>query len=137
MTTYEFAHAETTTADPAAVWGLWADVSRWVEWDSSLTSVTLDGPFAVGSTGVMVIEGQPPIHYRLTEVDPGHRFADVTEIPGAVLLFDHEVVADQGVTTVTHRVVIEGDLADKLGPMVTADVPDAVRALVKLASSTA
>jgi Polyketide cyclase / dehydrase and lipid transport len=133
MTNYEFEHTEITSAAPAAVWALWADVSRWTEWDTSLVSVTLDGPFAAGGKGTMVIEGQPPISYELTEVIEGRGFTDVTEIPGAVLRFHHEVEAHDGRTRVTHRVEIEGDMAAELGPMVTEDVPDAMRALVKLA----
>jgi hypothetical protein len=35
---------------------------------------------------------------------------------------------------VTHSVEIEGSEAQMLGPVVTADLPDAVEALVKLAS---
>ncbi|CRK56057.1 hypothetical protein [Alloactinosynnema sp. L-07] len=137
MTTYEFAHTETTTADADAVWALWGDVARWAEWDSSLTGVTLEGPFDVGSAGVMNFEGRPPVHFRLTEVRPGQGFSDETEIPGAVLRFHHEVAVVDGLTAVTHRVEIEGALAERLGPVVTADVPDAVRALVRLASSAA
>jgi hypothetical protein len=88
-----------------------------------------------GGKGTMVIEGQPPISYELTAVAEGRGFTDRTEIPGAVLTFFHEVEPVGERTKVTHRVQIDGELARKLGPMVTADVPDAVRALVKLASS--
>jgi polyketide cyclase/dehydrase/lipid transport protein len=131
MATYEFEHTETTTVDPAAIWALWADITRWTEWDTSLVSVSLDGPFEVGSEGTMVIEGQGPIPFKLIEVTPGRGFTDETEIPGAVLRFVHEVADGR----VTHRVEIEGERAAELGPMVTEDVPDAVRALVKLASA--
>jgi hypothetical protein len=137
MADYEFEHSETTSAAPEAVWALWADVSRWVQWDTSLVSVTLDGPFVAGGKGTMIIEGQPPITYELTEVLDGRGFTDVTEIPGAVLRFFHEVESSDGQTRVTHRVEIDGEQAAQLGPMVTEDVPDAMRALVKLASSPA
>jgi hypothetical protein len=137
MADYEFEHTETTSAAPEAVWALWADVGRWTEWDTSLVSVTLDGPFVAGGKGTMVIEGQPPIGYELTEVIEGRGFTDVTEIPGAVLRFFHVVELHNGQTRVTHRVEIDGEQATELGPMVTEDVPDAMRALVKLASSGA
>lgn len=133
MTTYEFEHTETTTAPAAKVWALWADVSRWPDWDTSVASVTIDGPFAVGGTGTMTIEGQPPISYELIEVTPGKSFTDVTEIPGATLRFIHSVTEADGRTVVTHRVEIEGEQAAEFGPMVTEDVPDAMRGLVKLA----
>jgi hypothetical protein len=137
MATYGYEHSEITDASPEAVYALWADVSRWTEWDTSLVSVTLAGPFEVGSEGTMVIEGQPPISYRLTEVTPNRSFSDETEIPGLLLRFQHVVGAVDGQTRVTHRVEIEGEQAMEFGPNVTEDVPDAVRALVKLASSGA
>ncbi|TCO58419.1 SRPBCC family protein [Actinocrispum wychmicini] len=135
MTNYEYEHTETTTAKTNAVWALWANVNRWTDWDTSVKSVTIDGPFEVGSTGTMIIDGQPPIPYRLVEVTAGRSFADVTEIPGATLRFVHTLDEVDGRTVVTHRVEIEGEQAAELGPMVTEDVPDAVRGLVKLAEA--
>jgi hypothetical protein len=137
MTNYEFEHSVETTASTQAVWDLWHDVSRWTAWDTSLESVELEGPFAVGSSGTMVIPGQPPIAFTLTDVRQGEGFTDETTIPGALLRFDHAVapLAD-GRALVTHRVEIEGPAAQELGPMVTEDVPDAMAALVKLAEAS-
>ncbi|MEV4310682.1 SRPBCC family protein [Actinocrispum sp. NPDC049592] len=138
MTTYEYEHSEVTDASTDAVYALWADVTRWAEWDTSIVGITIDGPFAAGSRGTMTIEGMPPIPYTLTEVTVGRSFSDETAIPGAVLRFGHVVeTVDGGRTKVTHRVEIEGENAAELGPMVTGDVPEAMRALVKLASSAA
>ncbi len=137
MTTYEYEHSEVTDASTDAVYALWADVARWPEWDTSIVSITIDGPFAAGSRGTMVIEGLPPIPYTLTEVTPGRSFSDETAIPGALLRFIHVVETTDGRTKVTHRVEIEGEQAQALGPGVTGDVPEAMRALVKLASSAA
>jgi Polyketide cyclase / dehydrase and lipid transport len=137
MTNYEYSHTVETTAPTQAVWDLWRDVSRWTEWDSSLESVTLDGPFTAGSSGTMVIPGQPPIAFTLTDVREGAGFTDETSIPGALLRFDHAVEAlGEGRARVTHSVVIEGPEAQELGPVVTEDVPEAVAALVKLAEAS-
>jgi hypothetical protein len=138
MTNYEFEHSVETTAPAAAIWALWSDVGQWTSWDTSVESVKLDGPFEVGSRGTMVIPGQPPITFALTEVVPGRGFVDETEIPGALLRFGHalEPLGD-GRVRVTHRVEIEGPAAQDMGPMVTSDVPEAMEALVKLASSAA
>lgn len=136
MATYEFEHSVETTASPEAVWVLWSDVSRWTEWDSGLESVVLDGPFEVGVNGTMVVPGRPPVPFTLTEVRPGKGFVDVSEIPGALLRFHHTLEPlDGGRVRVTHGVVIEGPAAREIGPFVTADLPDAVKALVELASS--
>jgi ligand-binding SRPBCC domain-containing protein len=135
MATYEFEHTETTTAPAEAVWALWADVERWLEWDTSLERIELTGPFEPGTTGTMVLAGQPPIRFTLTAVRPGRGFTDETEIPDGVLRFIHSLETTGGSTKVTYRVEIDGpaEMAAEFGPMVTDDTPDAVRALVRLA----
>lgn len=134
MTNFSFEHSVEGPASVEDVWALWSDVSRWTEWDSGLESVTLTGPFAAGSTGTMVVEGQGPISFVLTSVEEGVGFEDETSVPGAVLRFSHRVEPVSGGVRVTHSVVVEGPAAEVLGPLVTADLPEAVEALVKLAS---
>ncbi|MEU0880735.1 SRPBCC family protein [Lentzea sp. NPDC005914] len=134
MTKFEYEHSVEGPASVETVWALWSDVSRWTEWDESLESVTLTGPFAEGSSGTMTIEGQGAIPFTLTSVDPGIGFVDETSVPGALLRFSHRVEQLSDGVRVTHSVVIEGPEAQTLGPLVTADFPDAVEALVKLAS---
>ncbi|MEC3980704.1 SRPBCC family protein [Amycolatopsis sp. H20-H5] len=138
MANYEYEHTVTTTAPADAVWALWSDVSRWTEWDTSLEAITLDGPFAPGSGGTMTIPGQPLITYILTEVEPGVAFSDETAIPGGVLRFGHRLTTADGLTTITHRVEIDGppEMAKEFGPVVTEDVPEAMRALAKLAEAS-
>jgi hypothetical protein len=135
MSIYEFTHTERTSAPAEAVWALWADVEHWTEWDSSLQSADLAGPFETGSSGTMAIPGLPPIAFTLVEVERGKAFTDETTVPGAVLRFRHTLTRSAGRTEVTHEVRIDGEHADELGPAVTADVPEAVRALVKLAET--
>ncbi|MDT7781709.1 MAG: hypothetical protein QOF58_128 [Pseudonocardiales bacterium] len=134
MTNYEFEHSVVGPASVEAVWALWSDVGRWVEWDEGVESVTLSGPFAEGSRGEMVIKGQGAIPFVLTSVEQGVGFVDETAVPDAVLRFSHRVEQVAEGVRVTHSVVIEGPAAAFLGPVVTADLPDAVEALVKLAS---
>ena len=132
---FTWSHTITSTATPEQVWPLYADVRRWLEWDSGLEAVTLDGPFAVGSTGTLQVEGQPPLTWTLTDIEENALFTDVTEIPGvATLTFVHRLEQrDQG-TTVTHEVRIVGPAAQELGPMVTSDTPEAMHTLVALAA---
>jgi Polyketide cyclase / dehydrase and lipid transport len=133
--TYSFSHAEPTTAAPAAVRALWQDVEGWPEWDAGVTKVELTGGFTAGATGTMHLAGQPPVAFTLVSVTPAG-FVDETPIPGGVLRFSHTVEARPGGgALVTHRVEIEdaAELAGRLGPAVTEDTPDSVRALVALA----
>ena len=133
---FTWSHTITSTATPEQVWPLYADVRRWLEWDSGLEAVTLDGPFAVGSTGTLQVEGQPPLSWTLTDVEENALFTDVTEIPGvATLTFVHRIDARPEGSAITHEVLIEGPAAAQLGPMVTSDTPDAMAALARIAES--
>ena len=133
---FTWTHTVTTTAAPEQIWPLYADVGRWLEWDSGLEAVTLDGPFAVGSSGTLQVEGQPPLTWVLTDVVENALFTDVTEIPGvAVLTFVHRIEPRGHGSAVTHEVRIDGPAAAQLGPMVTSDTPEAMDALVRIAES--
>jgi hypothetical protein len=132
---YEWTHTTSSSATPDQVWPLYAQVSRWLDWDAGLVDVTLQGDFAVGSSGTLTVEGQPPLTYVLTAVDEHRRFTDVTEIPGvATLTFDHLIEATDAGSSITHTVRIEGPAADDLGPMVTSDTPEAMERLAELAA---
>jgi ligand-binding SRPBCC domain-containing protein len=134
---YTWSHTVTTTATPEQVWPLYADVQRWLEWDSGLVAVTLDGPFAVGSTGTLQVEGQPPLTWTLVDVVDDALFTDVTEIPGvATLTFVHRIEPTDDGAAITHEVRIEGPAADGLGPMVTSDTPEAMAALARIAEGS-
>jgi hypothetical protein len=133
---FTWSHTVTSPATPEQVWPLYAEVDRWLEWDSGLVGVTLDGPFAVGSRGTLQVEGQPPLTWELTEVEPQALFTDVTEIPGvATLTFVHRLDPTPQGCAITHEVRIEGPAAEELGPMVTSDTPDAMETLARLAAA--
>lgn len=128
------AASRTTSATPAAVYAVWADVAAWPDWDPSLLSATLDGPFAAGTTGTMHPDGAPgPLPFTLTEVLPGRGFTDETPFGDVLLRFVHEVVPDGAGALVTLRVEVEGPGAEDVGRMVTADLPEALGALAAAA----
>lgn len=134
MTTWSTEHAIETTAAPEDVWALWADVPGWPAWDASLAATTLDGPFAVGTTGTLQPAGMDALPFVLLEVDPGRGFVDETGFAGLVLRFRHAVapVADAGARIVV-RVEAEGPGADEIGPAVAEDLPESLGALAAAA----
>jgi hypothetical protein len=136
MWTYE--HSIETDASPASIWPLYRDVPTWPRWDQGLEWVTLSGPFAAGSTGNLKVPGQDPLPFTLLQVRLLEGFSDETYIPGLAIRFDHclEPTAT-GKTRITHRVIITGaaaeELGPQLGPQITADVPEAMESLARLA----
>ena len=134
MALYEYEHSITSTAPAEAIWPLWADTSRWSEWDPGVRDVTIEGAFEPGTKGTMVIDGMPPIPFTLTAVTPGRAFTDETTLPDAHLVFEHLLEDVEGGTKITYRVTIDGP--EGFGPQVTEDTPDAMRALAKLAEAS-
>ncbi len=129
---WEFEHTIETEAEPAAIWRLYTDVSTWPTWDHGNEWTTLDGPFEAGATGQMKFKGQDALPFRLVTVEPERHFADETELPGAVLRFEHRLERRAGGgARLTHRVVIEGPASDaigpQLGPLITTGVPETMR----------
>lgn len=131
--TFEYERTVTTTASQADVWAVWSDIGTWHEWDPSIESVALEGHFAEGAAGTMVLVGGIETPFVLEIVEPGARFLDRLTIGDLVISIDHVVVATDGGAEVTVSTVVEGPGAEDIGPMVTGDTPKALGALVAMA----
>jgi Polyketide cyclase / dehydrase and lipid transport len=137
MWTYQ--HSETVNASPSVIWPLYADVSQWPSWDEQMERVDLDGPFIAGTAGVMHIANVGPVPFVFTVVEPNARFANVSDLNGVSITFDHTLVADGNRTVITHAVTIDGPAADQVGPQMgpsmTSDIPDSMASVARLAES--
>ena len=129
--------AATSEASPEAIWGLWADVDNWKEWDPGLEDSSIGGPFAEGASYKLKPKGGPKVTSVLKDVRPGEGFSDRTRLPLANLDFSHEVERAGGGTRVTHRVEISGPLsflyARLMGRGFEEGLPETVRNLARLA----
>jgi hypothetical protein len=142
MWTYE--HSIKTTARVETIFEILRDFSRWSEWNPGVERIDLDGPFATGTSGVVVIPDQGPLNFRLAWVDEGRGFEDETEIPGVdvIVRVRHSLESlASGGTRITYRATVEGPAADALGPeigpAVTSDFPEVMAALAGRAEALA
>lgn len=139
---WTFEHSEEGEGTREAVWALWSDVAGWRAWDDGVVESSIDGPFVAGSSGTLTPAGQEPVAFTIIDARTNEGFVDQTEVPGAVLRFEH-VVDDAAPSRVrvTHRVVIDGPAAEQIGaamaPMLAAGLPEAVARLVALAGERA
>ena len=138
MWTHE--HAAETPLTPEAIWKVIADLDNWSRWDTSMERVELHGPLKAGSTVTMTPKGQDPITSVITEVTENERYADQTEFGGVTLGFSHTLTRlPGGGTRIVHRLEITGDRSDavgpEVGPMITADFPEAMAALLAHAAA--
>lgn len=135
--TFEHEGSIATTASPAAIWRLWSDTGSWAQWDPPVERVVLDGPFRVGTTGTLTLAGGIEAAFELTVVRAEECYVDRLTLGDLVIEIDHRVEAtDQG-ALITVRTTIAGPGADQIGPMVTAEAPQALAALVAMAEAPA
>ena len=138
---WEYEHSVEIAAPPDAVWECWSDIPSWPTWNAGITTVTVDGPLAVGTSFTMTV---PPddeaITMRIVDVVPGRMFTDQVDFQGVVVTTVHRLEPTPRATTViTYRTEITGPDADTVGPAIgpdiTADFPDVLAALSALAES--
>ena len=135
---WEYEHSVETTASPEALWRHWSSIEDWPRWNAGIEKIEVDGPFEVGTVFTMTPPSDEPLRMRLTEVVPGSSFTDEMDGGDFIVRTVHRLEqAAPGTTRVVYRTEITGPAADQVGPQIgpsiTADFPDVVAALVKLA----
>ena len=105
---FETTHTERSTASPAAVWALWADASRWPEWNEQLESGELHGELAVGTGASVKFKRGGKMRYEVVAVEPERLFVDEARLPGCRFGHEHRVEPTDGGCEITHRLYFEG-----------------------------
>jgi uncharacterized protein YndB with AHSA1/START domain len=135
---WEYEYSLETAATAAAVWRHWSDVAAWPRWNEGIESITIHGPFAVGTAFTMTPPGEEPISMQLTEIVEGELFTDEADGGDFVVRTIHRLLpAAEGRTRIIYRTEITGPAADHVGPQagpaITADFPQVLAALAALA----
>lgn len=96
------------------------------------------GPFAVGTEIAVTPAGQDEMTSTIVELVENERYADVTHFGGLSLLFRHTFVTTAEGTVVTHRLEIDGEGADvvgpELGPQISGDFDETMAGLFEQAA---
>jgi len=132
-------HEETieTSAPPIRVWELFADITRWKDWNAGIETIEIHGPFEVGTTFTMQPPGQDALTSTLVEVKPNDCFSDETVLGATRVVVNHQLVPlSSGGTRIIYSTEIAGPEADEVGPMVTSDFAAVLAALKRLAEQT-
>lgn len=134
-------HSIATTASPEAVWEILRDVNGWGAWNAGIEMIELDEPLAVGATFRMKPSGEDVLTSAIAELEENRRLTDVTDLGDLVVRVAHLLApTDDGGTTITYRVEVDGAAADavgeEVGQAVSADFPEVLAALAAAAAST-
>jgi len=107
-----------TTATPERVWALWSDPATWPSWNPDVESMTLNGPFQPGTTGVMKTRAGRTHQMLLAAVEPGHSFhLETSVIPGTRFTFICRVTPGSGGATISQAIDMRGPLAPIVSPL--------------------
>jgi uncharacterized protein YndB with AHSA1/START domain len=128
----------TSNASPETIWQIYTDIPNWTQWHDEILECHIDGPFEPGSKGAMTIAGNSrPMPFVLLEVEPEVSFTDLTEIPGANIVFAHLLERTSEGTRITHTVTISGPAWEKiaatLGKQLEHGLPQTIELLARLA----
>ena len=120
------------------IWEVWADVPRWPEWNADIESISIDGPFAAGSTVAMTPRGQETVELRIAEARDAELFVDDAEVAGTRVSTTHRVEPlGEGRVRVVYRLEAAGPAEAELGPVITSDFDETLAALVARATDVA
>lgn len=128
----------TSTATAGEVFAVLADVVHWSEWNEGVVASRLEGPFAEGTPGEMVLPDGMALPFRLMWVDRAAGYEDLTELPGegVTVRVRHTLAAGaDGGTVITYRCEVEGpdEALAPVGDAVSSDFADVIAALARRA----
>jgi polyketide cyclase/dehydrase/lipid transport protein len=120
-------------ASPSQVFSILAEPAKWSEWNAGVLRIEMNGPFAEGTTAVMVLPHETALPFRFTWIEADRGYEDETEVPdaGVIVRVRHELSRTERGTRITYRCEVDGaeDVADEVGAAVSADFPDVIAAL--------
>lgn len=132
-------HEGRTTATPAQVYALLADVSSWPSWNAGVAGVDIDGPFRAGTTARMTLPDGTQLPFTISWAEPGVGFEDVTDLPevGVLVRVRHTVGEVSGGASIGYHCLVEGapdDVCARVGEQVCEDFDDVIAALAAAAA---
>jgi uncharacterized protein YndB with AHSA1/START domain len=124
------------SASPEKIWRILSDVPGWKQWNAGVEQIEMKGAFVAGTEFLMTPPGEEPFLTQLIEVQENEVFVDKTCLGELVVIVTHrlEPIASNG-TRVTYAIEAIGPGCDEIGPAVSADFPEVLKSLAKLAES--
>jgi len=130
MSSCEASASYRVTADPAAVWALWEDPTRWPEWNNDIADARAAEPLALGSRSQIRFRHSPLwITFTTTTWELGRVFTDEARIGLLRLSHEHGMTPAGHEIEVTHVLRLRGRGAALLGPMVVPRLRAAAEAM--------
>jgi Polyketide cyclase / dehydrase and lipid transport len=112
---FEAEHSDRTRAAPELIWPLWADPSRWGDWDERIERAELEsggaeGGLAVGAVIAVKLRRGGTTRYDVVDLEPGRALTTEVRFPGARFGHERRVESSGAGATITHRLYLDGPL---------------------------
>jgi hypothetical protein len=136
---WQLEHVVDVEASLSFVWAWRTDITTW---DDPPARFELDGPFVSGAEGRTVLPGQPPLKWRLRDVQPLTTFVVEMPLDRAALRFEwrFDAISD-GQTRLTQRIYLSGAdaiaYADQVRSNFTATLADGMNRLAAMLEQAA
>ena len=113
------------------VFSVYTAVSDWPKWDAETLASSIDGPFAVGTTGKIKPEGQPVTPITWVEVTPNRSFTVECKLPLCKMQFAHEMHDQEGKAQVKNIVLFTGLLSPVFGFLIGSKIKSGMASSLK------
>ena len=111
-------HSDEAAVTAEFAWKHRTDIANW---NDPPARFSLDGAFIAGSRGTTVLPGQPPLHWKVREVQPPCSFVLEMELDGAILTSEWRFDASsEQRTRMTQKIVLAGENATAYAEQVRA-----------------
>ena len=110
------------------LWALYSDVRKWPEWDVDIDRVTLEGDFATGGRGVMMMKNGQALPFVIESAEVEKGFVTSSQLGEIRVVFRH-VMTDE---SICHGVEISGGAEasmESLGRRISANLPEVLERL--------
>lgn len=125
---------QTDTQLAPYIWQRWITPSLWPKDDPDTKEAKFDAPAKEGVGGYVVPKSGPKSRMVISRFEPHKAFYLQTNLPLAVMSFEHDMTMDNKGLSITHRLVFSGPLArlfEKLiGTKITAGFPEVMNSIV-------
>lgn len=134
--TWRSEYAIETTASAATIWSIFRDVAAWKNWNAGIEQIDIDGPFAAGTWFTMKPPDEEALRSQLIDVRENECFVDETRVGDLTILVTHRIEPlGPARTRIVYAVDAQGPQAAEIGPAVSADFPEVLASLAKLAEA--
>jgi hypothetical protein len=104
------------------VWGVWEDVSKWPDWNTDMEFCKINGSFEKGTIIDLKPRSIPRVKITLEEVLKERFFIDSLLLPGAEMLYKHEVIEIENGVELLATISITGASSDMWIPLTAENI---------------